>query len=175
MSKSDVTKGLVRYMRALTLTQVGEDEVTLAPHNMGGITFAVDIRHSAKKLDVAFAICRADENFSKELGRNAALTLLEQGGHNVITVDYEPKAPLLNNMIHGVLNYQPAETTEVDARKLRTAKQALANIIRDTEDAIKEFQELEFMNMLGAMGGRSHSHEQGCDSEDGCCGSCKSK
>jgi hypothetical protein len=151
MSKPDVTKGLVRYMRASTLTRVGEDEVTLAPHNMGGITFAVNIRHSAKKLDVAIAICRADENFSKKVGRNAALTLLEQGGHNVITVDYEPKVPLLNNMIHGVMNYQPVEITEVDAHRLRTAKRAIAAIIRDTEAAIDEYK-LEFMSMFGAIG-----------------------
>lgn len=169
-AKSEVTTGLVRYMRELTMNQVNADEITLAPHNMGGITFALNIHHAEKKLDVAYAICRPDENFSKDLGRTHALAQLEQGA--VITIDYEPKAPLLNNMIHGVLNYQPAEASEAELTKLRTAKQTLMSIINNTEDAIKQFQELEFMSMLQNAGQHQHGH-CGDEPEGSCCGSCQ--
>lgn len=136
MTKADVTKGLVRYMRAATIFQT-PDEVLFAPSNLGGVTFAMNILHGPKKLEVAFAICKADENFSKAAGRDRALDNLSKGAF--ITINYNSEQTLLQNLVNESLIYN--DGTTVNQNLIRTLQATLNRMLDETDDAAEAFED----------------------------------
>jgi hypothetical protein len=137
---ASITSGIIRFCRPLGITEIGDD-VILAPSNLGGVVFAIDILHDEQRLDVGFSICQFDDNFNKKLGTELALKNLRDGSG--ISIPYNPELSLLENIIHAV-----DPNTEVDTvlhsstgsqKRYQTLQRALFTTISYSDYIYEEF------------------------------------
>jgi hypothetical protein len=70
MSKSDAV--FHRFIRPATFIEGVADDVKIAPHNMGGVTLAVELDYDKRLINIGGAVCSENENFDKYKGRTIA-------------------------------------------------------------------------------------------------------
>jgi len=100
--KSPYTFGVIRYLRRTKRHSPSKglpEAVTW--DNLGGVVFAINILHADKQLQVAWAICRDNDNFSKEFGRTQALKRLADLQYIVLA--YDASKDLLANIVGPVV------------------------------------------------------------------------
>jgi hypothetical protein len=140
---ASITSGIIRFCRPFGITEIGDD-ITIAPSNLGGVVFAVDILHEEQRLDVGFSICQFDDNFNKKIGTELALKNLREGSG--ISIPYNAELSLLENIIHAV---DPA--TEVDTvlhsstgsqKRYQTLQRALFMTLSYSDYIYDEFTKL---------------------------------
>jgi hypothetical protein len=121
--KQAVTKGIVRYLRPFGAfsDMMDKDNYVMASHNLGGVTFVIDVNHEAHTMDVKFAICQDDQNFNKQRGLQEANDAVREA---IIQLPYDSDHPLISNIVYHLKKVKPGTNS-----RLRSLKTAVNKII----------------------------------------------
>lgn len=120
---------IIRYLRpdCLNVSIGGRNfSWTASPHNLGGITFAIEINQYDETLTYGWSVCNKLDNFDKELGRSYAETALNDAPETSLTYD-RSKSLISNIFMDVVLKLQTPGTCTSSRQKLSNLKKHMLN------------------------------------------------
>lgn len=120
---------IIRYLRpdCLNVSIGGRNfSWTASPHNLGGITFAIEINQDDETLTYGWSICNKLDNFDKELGRSYAEAAFNDAPETSLTYD-RSKSLVSNIFMDVVLKLQTPGTCTSSRQKLSNLKKHMLN------------------------------------------------
>ena len=126
---------IIRYLRpdCVNVAIGGKNfSLTTSPHNLGGITFAIEINQDDETLTYGWSICNKLDNFDKELGRSYAEVAFNDAPETSMT--YDRSKSLVSNIFMDVaLKLQTPGTGMSSKQRLSNLRKHMLSDIKRTD------------------------------------------